>query len=87
MIECMLPLQQAQVWELRSHVPCRKKKKGRGVVNNSFYLTGLVQTLNGTIHVNNNGLIIINNNNDRTFTNLIFNNNSLILFKDEMHFN
>lgn len=67
-------------------MPCRKKKK-KGGVNNSFYLTGLVQTLNGTIHVNNNGLIIINNNNDLTFTNLIFNNNSLILFKDEMHFN
>lgn len=65
-------------------MPCRKKK-GQGV-NNSFYITGLVQTLsNFTIHVNNNGLIIINNNNDLTFTNLIFNNNSLILFKDEMH--
>ena len=65
-------------------MPCRKKKGG---VDNSLYLIGLVQTLNGTIHVNNNGLIIINNNDLTLFTNLIFNNNSLILFKDEMHFN
>ena len=63
-----------------------QKKKGGGGVN-SLYLIGLVQTLNGTIHVNNNGLIIINNNDLTLFTNLIFNNNSLILFKDEMHFN
>ena len=73
-IESTLPLQQAWVWslvgELRSHMPCRKKKRKNGV-NNSFYLIRSVQTLSGIIHVNNNGLIMINNNDLTLLTNLI----------------
>lgn len=70
---------------LGTKIPHAGRKKRKGLITASILQVGA--TLNGTIHVNNNGLIIITNNNDLTFTNLIFNNNSLILFKDEMHFN